>query len=162
MQKVLVIGCPGSGKSTFARRLAELTGLPLIHIDMLYWTPEATEVEGEVFRARLQAVLSEEKWIIDGNYASTLELRLEACDTVFFLDYPVEVCLAGIAARWGQVRPDLPWVELAEGDPEFISFVESFPLKGRPRLLELLDRFSDRDIHVFRSRAEADMYLGQH
>lgn len=111
MKKIMVIGCPGSGKSTFSRELSKQTGIPLYHLDMMYWNPDKTIVDKSVFRERLAKAISQEKWIIDGNYGSTLELRMEACDTVIFLDYPLEVCLEGIQMRKGKPRPDMPWIE---------------------------------------------------
>ena len=125
MNKILVIGCPGSGKSTFSKALHDLTGIPLFHLDMLYWNADKTTVERSVFLERLTETLRKSRWIVDGNYASTLELRLQACDTVVFLDYPVEICLAGICERRGKPRSDIPWVETCE-DGEFIKFVQNF------------------------------------
>ena len=104
MKKVLVIGCPGSGKSTFSRALHQATGLPLYHLDMLYWNPDKTTVERKEFLKRLHDVLQRDEWIVDGNYASSLEMRMNLCDTVFFLDYPVEVCLEGVRLRKGKPR----------------------------------------------------------
>ena len=114
MNRALIVGCPGSGKSTFARRLRDVTGLPLHYLDRLYWNADKTHVSREVFDARLEEILIQERWIIDGNYARTLARRLERCDAVFFLDYPVEVCLEGIALRRGAPREDMPWVETTE------------------------------------------------
>lgn len=160
MKKVIIIGCPGSGKSTFARALAEKTGLPLFHLDNMYWNADRTHVEKPVFLERLRSATSGEEWIIDGNYNSTMEMRLEACDTVFFLDYPVEVCLGGVESRKGTKRTDLPWVETKDDrDEEFVNFVKAFRNDSRPRVLELLERFSDREIHVFTSRDEATAFL---
>ncbi len=157
-RRVMVIGCPGGGKSTFSRALHAATGLPLHHLDMLYWNSDRTTVSREMFLSRLQTVLGTDCWIIDGNYGSTMEQRMEACDVVFFLDYPVEVCLEGIAARRGQVRSDMPWVE-REDDPEFLDFVKRFPVEGRPKISELLKEFPDKTVFHFTSRAEADGYL---
>lgn len=158
MKKVIVIGCPGSGKSTFARDLREKTGLPLYHLDMLYWNADRTTAEKAVFRARLDEVLGKDEWIIDGNYGSTMESRLAACDTVFFLDYPTEVCLEGIRARRGKARSDMPWVETEE-DEEFTEFIKSYNSESRPQVLALLEKYGDKSICIFKSRAEADRYL---
>jgi len=93
MKKVIVIGCPGSGKSTVSRALHNKTGIPLYHLDMMYWNADKTTAEKSVFLERLSTVLEKDEWIIDGNYGSTMELRMAACDTVIFLDYPLDVCL---------------------------------------------------------------------
>ena len=160
MKKVIIIGCPGSGKSTFARALAEKTALPVYHLDNMYWTAERVHVEKSVFLERLREAMATESWIIDGNYNSTMEMRMTAADTVFFLDYPVSVCLEGIEKRKGTVRTDLPWVEAKDDrDDEFISFVNAFGKESRPRILELLNKYSDKKTIVFTSREEADTYL---
>ncbi len=153
-KKIIVIGCPGSGKSTFARALHEKTGIPLYHLDMMYWNADKTTVEKSVFLERLSAVLEKDAWIIDGNYASTMERRLAACDTVFFLDLPLDVCLAGIKERRGKPRSDMPWIETEE-EAEFIAFVEKFNEQQRPQVLGLLEKHSDKQIFVFKSREQA-------
>ena len=84
---------------------------------------------------------------------------MRACDTVFFLDYPVEVCLNGIRERRGRERPDMPWVETDEEDPEFLAFVKNFNEQSRPAILELLKRYPDKNAIVFSDRKEADDYL---
>ena len=108
MNKVIVIGFPGSGKSTFSRALHELTDLPLYHLDLLNWKSDKTTVDKAIFLERLQNVIALDKWIIDGNYGSSIELRMKKCDTVFFLDYPVEVCIDGNKQRQGKTRSDMP------------------------------------------------------
>ena len=163
MKRVLVIGCPGSGKSMFSRALHRITGLPLFHLDMMYWNADRTTVDPSVFHDRLKSALQNEAWIIDGNYASTMELRMQACDTIVFLDYPQEVCLAGIRERRGKVRPDMPWVEPEnEEDEEFIAFVQSFRMQNRPKIMQLLARYGEKDIHVFEKRSQADAFLRQY
>ena len=160
MKKVIVIGCPGSGKSTFARALQEKTGIPLYHLDMLYWNADRTVVEKAVFLSRLAAVMAEEAWIIDGNYASTMEQRMAACDTVIFLDYPVEVCLDGIRARRGKPRSDMPWIETEE-DAEFTLFVKNYKEQQKPAVLELFKKYGDKDIIILESREQANKFLLQ-
>ena len=158
MKNVIIIGCPGSGKSTFARALKEKTGLPLYYLDMLYWNADKTTVSKEVFRERLRKVLSEDEWIIDGNYGSTMDIRMAECDTVFFLDYSADICLSGIKDRMGKARPDMPWIETEE-DSEFLEFIRSYNTESRPKVLELLNKYSEKNIIVFNNRDDADAYL---
>ena len=148
MRKIIVIGCPGSGKSTFSRELSNKTGIPLYHLDMMYWNADRTTVERSVFLECLSDVLGKDSWIIDGNYASTMELRLAACDTAVFLDYPTEVCLDGIEKRRGKPRDDIPWVE-NELDSEFVERVVSYNGEQRPKVLELLSKYGDKNIIIF-------------
>lgn len=156
--RALVIGCPGSGKSTFARALARLCGVPVVHLDNLFWRADETTVAPEEFDARLHKALAADRWIMDGNYARTLRCRLARCDQVFFLDYPVEVCLEGIAARVGTKRLDIPWVE-RELDPEFFRYVRTFNQEVRPALLHTLAAFPQVPQTVFCTQAEANAYL---
>ena len=95
MKKIIIIGCPGSGKSRFARELNKKTGIPICHLDLLYWNADKTTVEKSVFLERLGEVMQTHEWILDGNFSSTMEMRMAACDTVIFLDYPCDVCLDG-------------------------------------------------------------------
>ena len=160
MNRAIIIGCPGSGKSTFARALHVKTGLPLIYLDMLNWNADRTTVPRDVFHSRLHDAMKGERWIIDGNYGSTMELRLTAADTVFFLDYPPEVCMEGILSRRGTVRPDMPWVENPDDvDEAFVEFVKQFEAESRPMILELLTAYCEKTIFTFHSRAEAENYL---
>ena len=160
MKRVLIIGCPGSGKSTLALALHRKTGLPLCHLDMLYWNADKTTVEQDVFRAHLAAVLAQEAWIIDGNFSSTMEWRLAACDTVIFLDYPVEVCLSGVRERRGKPRADMPWIETEE-DAEFMAYVQSFRAQRRPAVMSLLEKYAEKTVIILKDRAEADAFLEQ-
>ena len=158
MKKVIVIGCPGSGKSTVSRTLHNKTGIPLYHLDMMYWNADKTTVEKSVFLERLSDVLEKDEWIIDGNYSSTMKLRMVACDTVIFLDYPLDVCLDGIRERRGKPRSDMPWIETEE-DSEFIEFIKNYNEQQKPKVLELLKKYSDKNIIILESREQADAFL---
>ena len=158
MKKIIVIGCPGSGKSTFARALHNQTGIPLYHLDMMYWNADKTTVEKSVFIDRLSAVLEKDEWIVDGNYMSTMEIRLARCDTVFFLDYPLDVCLDGIEKRRGKPRSDMPWIE-SEADAEFIEFIKNYNSQIKPKVMELITEYCNKNIIVFKSREQADAFF---
>ncbi|WP_343286518.1 GNAT family N-acetyltransferase [Faecalibacterium sp. An122] len=159
MQKVLVIGCPGAGKSTFARALRDRTGLPLHYLDCLWHRADGTHTTPEAFDAALAAVMDGPAWIIDGNYLRTMEPRLAACDTVFFLDFPLEVCLAGVENRRGAQRPDMPWVE-EELDAEFLQYILDFGQAQLPAIRAMLEPYRGRrQVFAFHSRAEADAWL---
>ena len=160
MKKIIVIGCPGSGKSTLSRKLHNITEIPLYHLDMMFWNEDKTTVEKSVFLERLSSVLSRGEWIIDGNYASTMEDRMSVCDTVIFLDFPQHVCLDGIKQRRGKPRSDMPWIETHE-DAEFIEFIKSYSEQQKPKVLELLKKYRDKNIIVFRTREDAYMFLNE-
>ena len=159
MKKIIVIGCPGAGKSTFARRLRDKTGLPLYYLDMLWHKPDRTTASREAFDVQLERLLKRDRWIIDGNFLRTLEIRLEACDTAILMDIPLEVCLTSVKNRIGQVREDMPWVE-TEFDPEFKQWIIDFPQNQLPQIYKLLKRYQrQKNVVVLRSREEAERYL---
>ena len=159
MNKIIVIGCPGSGKSTFSRALHKKTNIPLYHLDMMYWNGDKTTVRKEEFLKRLIEALQKDSWIIDGNYSSTMEMRLKSCDTVIFLDYSLEVCLDGIKERQGKPRSDMPWIETEE-DKEFVEYIMGFNSTQRPNILLLLEKYkNEKTIITFKSRKEAEDFL---
>ena len=160
MEKIIVIGCPGSGKSRFSRELHRKMGIPLYHLDMLYWNPDKTTVEKSVFLERLAEILEQNEWIVDGNYGSTMELRIKACDTVFFLDYPTEICLDGIRERRGLPRTDMPWIETEE-DEAFVTFIKSYNTQEKPKVLARLEKYPDKRVIVFTGREQADDFLSR-
>lgn len=158
MKKVLVIGCPGSGKSTFSRALRDKTGLPLHYLDMLFHKSDKTTVSQDEFDSALSKILETQEWIIDGNYLRTLQTRLEKAQTVFWFDLPLEVCLMGIASRRGVKREDMPWIE-EEPDEEFLDFIRDFDKTVRPKIISLLEEYADKNIYIFKSRDQADEFL---
>jgi adenylate kinase family enzyme len=162
MERILVIGSPGSGKSTLATELARKTGLPLIHLDQEHWRPGWVEPSKEEWQQQLRALVARDRWIIDGNYSGSLEMRLVRADTVVDLEYPAWLCLwrllHRIVSTRGRVRPDM-----AEGCPEqfnlgFVFYTATFPYARRKRTLAKLSRFNGKIIRL-RSPAEARRFL---
>ena len=161
MKKAIVIGCPGSGKTTFAEKLHKHTGLPLYYLDAIWHKPDKTHISREMFDQRINEIFSENEWIIDGNYKRTIEIRLQQCDTVFMFDLPTEVCLQGASERIGKERYDLPWLE-KEFDPEFKQFIIDFPKDTLPYIYKLLEKYkSEKQVVIFKSREEADGYISK-
>ena len=158
MDKVIVLGSPGAGKSTFSRRLSELTGLPLTYLDMVYHRPDRTHITHEEFDSRLEEIVSGDRWLIDGNFYRTIEMRLKACDTAFLFDLPADVCLAGVRSRIGKPRVDMPWTD-HEIEPAFEKLIRNFPTIITPGIYLLFEKYSDKNIIVFKTREQADEFL---
>lgn len=166
MQRVLVLGSSGSGKSTFVSRLAATTGLPTISLDAIYWQPGWEPSDSSSFGHRIKELASGDRWIIDGNYLSTGagELRRDRADTIIWFDLPRHVCMTGIFARiaktYGRVRP-----EMAAGCPEridleFFRYVWTYRTQQRPKLMKYFESLrSDQKLICFNSRAEADNFI---
>jgi len=164
MKRVLIIGSGGAGKSTLARRLGEATGIEVVHLDVLHWRPNWTESPKDEFRKLLEDVLKKESWIMDGNFGGTMEMRLKACDTVIFLDFPRTVCLYRIIKRrltyHGTNRPDM-----AEGcqekiDFEFLHWVWTYAARAKPEVEERLKRFGkDKTVIRLRSKKQVEDFL---
>jgi len=162
MQRVAVIGCPGSGKSTFAVALGRRLGIEVRHLDALYWRPGWVATAREPWR-RLQAELvAGDRWIIDGNYSSTLDIRLARADTVVFFDLPRRTCLRGVLRRWAHHRGQSVQ---ARGCPErwnweFLLWVYRYPRDSRPRVLAAIARHAQHaKLIVINSRQEAALLV---
>lgn len=151
MQRVIVMGPPGSGKSTVARRLGDRLGLPVFHLDQAFWRPGWIEAPAEAFRAEVERLAALPAWIIEGNYNGTaLEARLARADTLVYLDVPswlsVVRILRRIALTHGRVRPDLAPNCPERLDLAFLRFVWAWNGKGRARGLALAAAFPGRAI----------------
>jgi adenylate kinase family enzyme len=162
MQRVLVLGCSGSGKTRLSLALAERTGLPVIHLDQHYWRPGWVEPPKEEWLAQVAELLARPSWIMDGNYSGTIAERLAAADTAIFLDFPTWICfwrvLKRIVAGYGRTRPDL-----APGCPEhvdfaFLLYVLRFRRRNRPRLVAAFAAYDGAVVRLTRP-AEVREYL---
>ncbi len=163
MKRVLVIGSCGSGKSTFARRLQEITGLKLIHLDKIHWKPNWTETPKEEWIGKVREIIKGDSWIINGNYGGTMEIRMAVCDTVVWLNFPRTVCtwrvLKRVAFYKKQNRPDM-----ADGcderfDWEFLKYVWNFPRDKNPHIKSRLEKFEDIKIFNLKSNREIEDFF---
>jgi adenylate kinase family enzyme len=149
MQRVLVLGSSGSGKSTFARKLGEITGLPVVHIDQLFWEPGWVQAPKPVYLERLQQALAQDRWILDGNNSSTIDLRVPRADRIILLNRSRLACLARVGQRislsYGRVRPDMAPGCPEKLDWEFLKYVWNFPNKHWPEMLAAIDRHAAWD-----------------
>ncbi len=156
--KIIVLGCSGSGKSTLAKRLHACTGLPLIHLDNIWWKADRTHISRDEFDRQLAVLLQGEKWIIDGDYSRTYETRFRSCDTIIFLDYSEKECMNGIMNRVGTRRTDIPWAE-HQIDPELAELVKNYNRNNRPVLYSLIDKYPEKQTLIFKTRSQADEWL---
>lgn len=163
-KRILVVGSGGAGKSTFARNLAVLTKLPLIHLDRLFWRPGWVPTGSEEWTERLARLSDEPAWIMDGNYADSLPVRVQRCDAIVFLDLPRMSCMGGIVRRRFAYR-SRPRSDMAVGCPEqldfgFLRWVWTFRQRVRPQVLRAIREAGD-DVEVItvRSRREAESLL---
>ena len=165
MERIIIIGCGGAGKSTLARQLGEKLNLPVVHLDKLFWKPGWVESTKEELDGKILAAMEEDRWILDGNYSRTLPMRLEKCDHVIFLDFPRWLCLWGVLKRvatgYGKVRPDMPEGCPERFDREFMVWIWNFPKNVRPKLLRALENAPDVAVTVLKNRAEVNRFLSE-
>ena len=145
MRRVLVIGCPGAGKTTLARKLAERSTLPLVHLDLHYWRPGWQLPDSKEWRAQVIALAAAPAWIMDGNYSNTYDIRMPRADTLIWLDYPRSICMRRVLLRtltgYGRTRSDLPESCPERFDIPFFRYVWDFQEKHRPRIENGIKRF---------------------
>lgn len=162
MKRILVIGGNGSGKSTFSKILAAKTGLPLIHLDKIFWKGNRKNISREEFDKKLEEELLKEEWIIDGNFERTLERRLQFCDTVFYFDFSTVQCLFGVTERvlknYGRTREDMGENCPEKFDFEFYKAILRFNKKNRPKTKALLEKYKP-EVIIFKNRKQAEEYL---
>ena len=164
MERVMIIGCGGAGKSTLARKLGEKTGLPVVHLDQIYWRPGNWQhLEREEFDCLLMTELDKPRWILDGNFNRTMELRLERCDSVIYLDINRVQCILGwlkrVITNWGTARPDMAPGCNEWFDPEFGKWIWNFNKQNRERYLKLLGQQMDKKIYILKKRRQVKRFL---
>lgn len=160
--RIIIVGSPGSGKSYLAKKIAENTGYPLIHLDNEFWNPGWIETPRDEWIEKQSKIISDEKWIIDGNYNDTLELRFNACDAVVFLDINRIACILNAIKRHGKKRTDLPDYCLEKFDKDFLDFIIfiwKFPSTKKQKILALHRKYDKKPFIVIKSRNEINKLL---
>ena len=163
MQRIILIGCGGAGKSTLARKMGEVLDIPVVHLDKLFWKPNWVETSREEFDALLAQELAKDKWIMDGNFNRTMPERIKRCDTIIYLDFSRVACLMGVVKRvittYGTVRPDM-----GEGCPEridfeFMKWVWNFNKNKRESYYKMLNEVENIETIVLKNRRAVKLFL---
>ena len=165
MERIVIIGCGGAGKSTLARQLGEKLQIPVVHLDKLFWRPGWVQVPPEEFDALHRAELAKERWIMDGNFDRTMEERVARCDTVIYLDFSRMACLMGVLKRvvttYGKVRPDMGEGCPERIDREFLMWVWNYNKNKRERNYRLLNEAEHAETIVLKNRRAVKLFLAQ-
>lgn len=161
-KKILIIGCGGAGKSTLAVKMSKRFGLPVIHLDKLWWLPGWIARSADGFDALLREELKKPQWIIDGNYKRTFAERLNYADLCIFLDCPTDLCIKSVYERAernkGISRPDITEGCIEYIDDEFKQFIQTYKTSVRPEMLKILKHSRVPSV-VFENRDDADKYI---
>ena len=154
MKKIIVVGPCGSGKSTLSRKLRDDLHLPLYHLDNIYWNKDKTHLTRSEMDQKIGEIIKRDEWIIDGDYSYNYASRMEACDTIIFLDFSCEDCLTAVESRVGQPRSDMPWDDDVL-TPEFRNYIIGWFASSRKTLLLNLVKYRrEKNILVFHNREE--------
>ena len=163
MERIVIIGCGGAGKSTLARQLGEKLDIPVVHLDRLFWKPGWVEESKEEFDRKLALELEKDRWIIDGNFNRTMPQRLQKCDTILYLDFSRLTCLLGVAKRiittYGKVRPDMGEGCPERFDLEFLQWVWNYNKRNRQRNYQLLEQATHAEKIVLKNRRMVKQFL---
>lgn len=166
MNKISIVGCPGAGKSTFARALSKKTKIPLLHLDFYYHQKEHDyENNKQAWLDKIAELTSGEAWIIEGNYGSSYEQRITKSDTLIFMDMPSWLSVWSVLKRRWQYRnknrAEMPddWVEKI--NPIFFKFVVLFRLKSRKDVIAGIDKYKHDNLEIltFKTRKSAYNWL---
>lgn len=161
--RILIVGCCGSGKSTLAKKLEEKTGLPVIHLDREYFKPNWEKPEISDWNQKILNLCKENKWIMDGNYISSMELRMQYADLIIWLDINRYKCLYRAIKRvilpHKRHRSDMGEGCNERHDLEFYRFIWNFNKTIKPRILEFLKLHRDKKVIILKNNKDIKTYL---
>ena len=166
MKRVVIIGSPGSGKSTFAAALSKKTGLPVIHLDYYYHQKDKNyQSDSKAWRKKVGELIKNDKWIMDGNYASSYDLRLPAAKTIILFNFPRYIAMWQVIKRrvkyHNKPRSDMPDTWKEKADWEFIRYVWGFKKKYDSDIRSILESYKDKEVFIFNSKGEAKIFLAR-
>ena len=163
MERIVIIGCGGAGKSTLARKLGDKLDIPVVHLDKLFWKPGWVEMSKDEFDALHRRELAKERWIMDGNFNRTMPERVARCDTIIYLDFSRFACLMGVLKRvlttYGTVRPDMGEGCPERFDLEFLKWVWNYNKNKRQRNYRLLNEAEHAETIVLKNRRAVNLFL---
>ena len=164
MKRILILGCCGAGKSTLARSLSDITGLDIIHLDQEYWNPGWVETSKDIWEEKVEELVKHDRWIMDGNYSGSLDIRLPRADTIIYLDRSTWTCLYRVIKRiWkynGTVRPDMKEGCQERFNWDFLHYVAVFNHVTRKRVLNKIKKLgATKKMHIFKSDSEVQKFL---
>lgn len=162
-EKIVIVGSCGSGKTTLSDLLSEISGIEVIHLDRIYWQADWISISEDAFRNEQIKLLRKARWIVDGNYASSFELRLTKADTVIFLDYNRYICIWRVLKRWmkfrGRLRPDVADGCYEKMEWDFLKYIWRFPKDTRPLMLDILDKYENLNKFVLKNTQETNRMI---
>ncbi len=163
-KRIAIVGCPGSGKTTFARILSEKVNIPVIHLDYYYHQLKyGFHNDREAWIEKVKQLVKQDSWIMDGNYSSSFDVRFKEADSILFFDYPRRTSMYGVIKRriqyHNKLREEMPsdWKEKA--DMNFIKYVWNFKKVERIKITNALDKVKNKEVVIFKNRKDADDYL---
>ena len=163
MERILMVGCGGAGKSTLARQLGEKLNLPVVHLDSIFWLPNWVERNRDEFDELVRQELMKDQWIMDGNYNRTMPERVKYCDTIIYLDFSRLACVFGVLKRiittYGTVRPDMGAGCPERFDLDFLKWVWNFNKNKRERYYRLLNETPHAQTIVLKNRRMVKSFL---
>lgn len=164
MKKIILIGSGGAGKSTLARQLGAALQIEVIHLDALFWKPNWTPVQREKQVEIQKELVNKEEWIIDGNYGGTIDIRLQAADTIIFLDIPRTICVYRAFKRMIQyrnkTRPDMGKDCNERLDINFLKWIWQYPKTKRPDIVKKLEGLStEKQIIILQTPKQIQQFI---
>ena len=157
-KRILIIGCPGSGKSYLSVELSKKTKIPCFHIDNLYWNPDKTHIERDELIKKYNDIFKLDEFILEGNYQATLEYRVKYASTIIFLDFSLDDCIKGIRERTNKERSDIPWIQNEEDGEQLIDWIKEFDTREKPVIINTLNSFKG-EVIILHNKEEVNEYL---